>query len=156
MALEIARQLRARGEEMSLVALLDPLFAHYRSLATLGYRAMKRVIQAIDPLARGRRIRLLRVLSAMVQDEGLQTHLKVLDGQRLQPYPGEVVLFQTRTSFLVRPPGVIAQWRRIATGGLRVRYAPGTHHSFMRPPHVHELARLLDAHIGKAEEPARA
>jgi thioesterase domain-containing protein len=156
MALEIARQLRAQGEEMRLVALLDPLFAHYRALATLGYRAMKRAIQAVDPLAKGRRIRLLRILSAMIRDEGLETHLKLLEGHRPEPYPGEVVLFQTRTSFLVRPPGVIAQWRRIAAGGLRVRYAPGTHHSFMRPPHVLELARLLDAHMDEAGQPARA
>ena len=146
MALEIARRLSTQGEDVRLLAILDPLFAHYRNLASVGFSAMKQAIDGI-PWPVRRRFRTLRILTAMVRDEALAFHLRALNGHRPAPYPGRIDLFWTRTPFPLRPPRALAQWRAIGGGGLVVHTAPGTHHSFMRPPHVHQLARELDAMI---------
>ena len=146
MALEIARRLSAQGEQVGLLAILDPLFAHYRHLAIAGFTAMKRAVDRIPPSAT-KRFRILRILTAMVRDEALAFHLRALNGHRPAPYRGRIDLFWTRTPFPLRPPRALSQWRAIGGGGLVVHPAPGTHHSFMRPPHVYHLARTLDAMI---------
>jgi thioesterase domain-containing protein len=143
-ALEIGRRLMEAGERVELLAIFDPLFADYGDLAVFGYRAMKRGIDALNP-AITRRSRLLRILTAMVRDEALAFHLRALQGHRPAPYPGTIHLFWTRTPFPLRPPRALSRWRAIGGDGLIVHRAPGTHHSFMRPPHVHRLAGTLDA-----------
>lgn len=147
-ALEIARRLRQQGHEVGVVAVLDPLFARYRNIAVAGYRAMKWTVESVSP-AVARRFRILRILNAMVRDEALAFHLHALNGHRPLPYPGEIHLFWTRTPFPLRPPRAMSHWRAIGGGGLIVHRAPGTHHSFMRPPHVQCLASTLDAMIDR-------
>jgi thioesterase domain-containing protein len=146
MALEIARRLSEQGEDVRLLAILDPLFAHYRHLAIAGFNVMKRAVDGLHP-SMTRRLRILRILTAMVRDEALAFHLRALNGHRPAPYRGRIDLFWTRTPFPLRPPRALAEWRAIGGGGLVVHQAPGTHHSFMRPPHVHQLAQALDAMI---------
>lgn len=145
-ALEIARRLSVHGEEVRVLAILDPLFAHYRNLAVAGFNAMKRTIDVM-PASVTKRFRILRILTAMVRDDALAFHLRALNGHRPAPYPGRIDLFWTRTPFPLRPPRALAQWRAIGGGGLVVHTLPGTHHSFMRPPHVQQLARTLDSLI---------
>jgi thioesterase domain-containing protein len=146
MALAIARRLLEQGQDVCLLAIMDPLFAHYRKLAVVGFNAMKRVVDGVPPSVT-RRSRLLRILTAMVHDDALAFHLRALNGHRPGPYAGRIDLFWTRTPFPLRPPRALAEWRAIGGARLVVHKAPGTHHSFMRPPHVHQLARALDAMI---------
>jgi hypothetical protein len=142
LALEMARQLQAEGREVALLVMLDPLFLRYTRLERLSWLAFERIVSLLTPFAS--RSRHFRILSAMVQDQGLQRHLQVLKDYVPQPYPGRITLVEARWSrFPVRPPGFIAAWKKIALGGLDRRRPTGTHHSFMRPPHVGILGRQL-------------
>lgn len=141
LALEMASRLVAQGREVGLVALLDPLFVRYAGPARVGYVAMERVVRFLLPYAG--RSRWFKILSAMIQDPGLERHLMALEGYRPQPYSGRVTLIATRWSWVLRPPGFLADLRRIARGGLDRWRPTGTHHSFMRPPHVGLLGKRL-------------
>lgn len=143
LALEMARLLRAEGRAVGLVAMFDPLFLHYSRPARLGYRALERIIQLLTPVAGNTRP--VKILSAMIQDQGLQRHLRALERHVPQPYEGRVALIEARWSRFFRTPGFIRGWRRIARGGLDRWHPTGTHHSFMRPPHVGRLGKELGA-----------
>lgn len=142
LALEMARQLLAQGREVAMLVMLDPLFLRYSRLEQISWRVLERTVAMLVPLAGGTRP--VKILSAMVQDQGLQRHLRALQNHVPQPYPGRITLVEARWSrFPLRPPRFIADWKRIALGGLDRRRPTGTHHSFMRPPHVGILGQQL-------------
>ena len=141
LALEMARQLKAQGRAVGLVAMFDPLFLRYSLPARVGWSVLERTVRLLSPIAGGTRP--VKILSAMTQDQGLRRHLRTLEGHRPQPYDGRVVLIEANWSRLVRTPGFLKGWRRIARGGLDRWHPGGTHHGFMRPPHVGRLGRKL-------------
>jgi hypothetical protein len=141
LALEMARQLQGQGREVALLVMLDPLFLRYSRLEQLFWIAFKRAISVLAPYAGAGRH--FRILSAMTQDQGLRRHLQLLENHAPQPYAGRVTLIEARWSSLLRPPNFIPSWRRIALGGLERHHPGGTHHSFMRPPHVRDLGKQL-------------
>lgn len=147
LALEMASQLERQGEQVSLLVMLDPLFVRYSRLDQLFWLALTRVVLFLAPYAGGGRT--IKVLSAMVQDQGLQRHVRVLEKHVPQPYAGRVTLIEARWSAFLRRPGSIAAWKRIARGGLDRHHSTGTHHSFMRPPHVGELGKQLVAWVAQ-------
>jgi thioesterase domain-containing protein len=148
MALEIAIQLRAQGEVVGLVALLDPLFIRYTRFEHLSYLGLQRVCRLVEKIL-PTKPRLLQILAAMFEDEGLESHLKALAGYKPDHYPGEIVFYQARWS-LGRSPMLVRQWRWFTRARLKVETAPGDHHTFIRPPHVKELARRLRSELQKA------
>jgi thioesterase domain-containing protein len=148
MALEIAIQLRAQGEVVGLVALLDPLFIRYTRLEHLSYHGLQRVCRLVEKIVPSKP-RLLQILAAMFEDEGLESHLKALTGYKPHRYPGDVVFYQARWS-LGRSPLLVRQWKWFTRARLKVETAPGDHHTFIRPPHVKELARRLRSELQKA------
>ena len=147
LALEMARQLQAQGREVALLVMLDPLFLRYSRLDQLFWRTLDRMVAMVAPFAGGRRI--VRILSAMMQDRGLQQHVRILENHVPQPFGGRITLIEAQWSFLLRRPRFIAGWKRIAGGGLDRRFTKGTHHSFMRPPHVGALGRQLGAWVAQ-------
>ena len=109
MALAIAIQLRARGREVALVAPLDPMFIRYTRFEHLSYLLLQRVCGAIQKVLPWQP-RVLKILAAMFQDEGLDAHLKALAGYRMERYPDEITLFQSSVSF-GRSPLLVRQWK---------------------------------------------
>ena len=148
MALEMAIQLRARGEAVGLVALLDPLFIRYTRFEHLSYHALQGVCRAVEKIL-PRKPRVLQILDAMFEDEGLDLHLEALAGYKPAHYAGEIVFYQARWS-IGRSPLLVRQWKWFTRARLKVETAPGDHHTFIRPPHVKELARRLRSELGKA------
>jgi len=144
-ALEMARQLRAGGASVAAVYMLDPLFAKYRRFEFLCYRAMELTVAALKPLAG--RTRAWKIMSAMVQDRGLQRHMLVLRGAPLLPYDGRVTVVEAWGSRFVRPPTFLFDLRRVALGGVERWRQSATHHAFMRPPYVHQFGRELAARM---------
>jgi thioesterase domain-containing protein len=154
LALEMARQLRAQGRAVGLVAMFDPLFLRYSLPARVGWRVLEWAVRRMTPVAGGTRP--VKILSAMTQDPGLRRHLRALEGYDPQPYDGRVVLIEADWSPLVRTPFFLRGWRRIARGGLDRWHPGGTHHGFMRPPHVGRLGRRLAAWMAQqAHRPAQ-
>ena len=141
MALEIAIQLRAQGETVGLVAALDPLFIRYTPFERRCYLWFQRVCRAVGKLLPGKP-RLLQILTAMFEDQGLDTHLECLTGYKPDRYPGEIMFFRARWS-MGRSPLLVRQWRWNTGARVKVAAIPGDHHTFIRPPHVAEVARLL-------------
>jgi len=153
MALEIAIQLRAQGEVVGVVALLDPLFIRYTRSEHLSYHALQGVCRMVEKILPSKP-RVLQILTAMFEDDGLETHLKTLAGYKPDHYPGDIVFYQARWA-LGRSPLLVRQWKWFTKAPLKVETVPGDHHTFIRPPHVKELARRLQQELreGRASCP---
>jgi|SRR5579859_1987099 len=141
LALEMAIQLRARGESVGLVALLDPLFIRYTRFEHLSYIGLQRACAVVEKILPWKP-RLLQILSAMFQDKGLDRHLEALVGYTPGHYPGELVFYQARWS-ICRSPLLVQQWKWFTRARLRLETVPGDHHTFLRPPHVAGLAQRM-------------
>jgi len=145
LALEMARHLQEQGQEVGLLVLFDPLFVRYSRLEQFSYGALKRVLQMIEPYVQRTRFNLFRILTAMVHDQGLERHFRVLENYEPEPYAGRIAIIEAKWSCFLRPPRFVAAWKRIARGGLTRHHAQGDHHSFLRPPHARELGKKLSA-----------
>jgi thioesterase domain-containing protein len=148
MALEIAIQLRAQGEVVGLVALLDPLFIRYTRFECLCYHRLQQVCRVVEKIL-PMKLRILQILAAMFKDQGLDTHLEALAGYKPDNYPGDIVFYRARWS-IGRSPLLVHQWKWFTQARLKVETVPGDHHTFIRPPHVKELARQLRSELRKA------
>jgi len=141
MALEMAIQLRAKGESVALVALFDPLFIRYTRFEHLSYIGLQRacaVVEKILPV----KPRIMQILSAMFNDKGLDRHLEALAGYTPDHYPGEITFYQARWS-VCRSPLLVRQWKWFTQSRIRLETVPGDHHTFLRPPNVAGLALRL-------------
>jgi amino acid adenylation domain-containing protein len=163
LAYEIARQLRAEGEPVGLLALLDTILPS----AFPSSRA-RRLARGAVRWARSRGGWLAKVLDALpeLQDELVcDVRNEIGDGEStdhllqrmrlyrrafiayeaaIEPYAGDVLL--VRAGDRVEP---LAHgepdfgWSRHVRGKLMVREAPGDHLGLLRPPHVAQVAALL-------------
>lgn len=148
LALEVALQLRARGEQIGLLAILDPLFARYTRFEHLCYHGLQRVFRVAEMLLPAKP-RAMHVLKAMFEDQGLEAHLEALAGYKPDHYPGEIVYYRARWS-VGRSPLLVRQWKWFTRARFRVEKVSGGHHTFIRPPHVKELAGRLRLELEKA------
>jgi thioesterase domain-containing protein len=145
--IEVARSLRQDGDEVPYLALFDPNSVKYTSFfdrALRGY--FSRSVLALAPLMERWHVRSWEILAAFVTDKGLQSHFQVLGDYQPEPYPGEMTLFRASQSRWL-PYSRIGGFKEIARGGLRVHVTPGNHHTFIRHPHVVEVAARLDADL---------
>ena len=143
-AWEMARQLKARGEEVEFLALIDA-HAHPGMLLPPGSNlgeVVKDLLafelqQFAGHLDDHPRLVALRKL--------LEHHLRALSVYAPGPYAGDVVLLQATEVF---DPVIQEQdngWRPLTSGGLQVHRIPGTHHTILAPPNVDLLAQQLRA-----------
>jgi len=135
-AFEIAQQLRAQGQAVALLALIEPtppsvpgLRAGMSSLASI----LRRAVRRFGPQARG----FLRRSSAELETYA-RLKAKVIANMRAatryvpRMFPGRIVLFLTGES-LEGPSGHSRLgWREWATGGAQIVAVPGTHDSVTR------------------------
>lgn len=163
-AFEMARQLRAEGDEIGLLALLDTypaqparfvqrLAGHATNLRGLslsekfGYVAQKarfvprkikgRVWRAIFESLENFGRTIPRVLHSVTEFNSLAAHRYVP-----QAYDGRVTLFWA-SGDLRGSNDLVAGWRALATGGMEVQEIPGDHLNIIKEPHVAELANKL-------------
>ena len=171
-AYEMAQQLRAAGERVGLLALLDTYQHHGRrrfghlpvwiepdkdalSGATLAAAAQRLALRSRF-LALNARTALWRGLfgtvwrfceiSRLAMPKPLQrpvaANLLAVRSYRLPPYDGDAVLFAASRYSWDRKDWD-AGWRALVRGGLDVEPIPGLHHEILEEPNVGVLARTL-------------
>jgi amino acid adenylation domain-containing protein len=156
-AFEMAQQLHAQGQKVSLLALFDAF-----------------VLNSIKPLSLGERLfghfgKLLRLGPTYVLEKGKNSipwiksvaHVQQKDAEYIayeqigkkytpQIYPGRVLLFQasnldTLASWYKIDPQF--GWGKLAGGGLETYVVPGDLHHIFKEPGVQVLAENLRAHL---------
>jgi thioesterase domain-containing protein/acyl carrier protein len=166
-ALEIAQQLHAMGEQVGLVGLLDTWHPGY----SMGWllRA-KRWTQYVRKTFTGPyKVRYLRsllrqkywqiryLLHIASRKNVPQSFARVLDANSLaarnytpRPYPGRVVLFKAAAD--QADPRLDAQmgWGGLATEGLEVHEVPGTHLDLFQPIGAAVLAQQIEGCLERA------
>ena len=184
-AFEVARQLRAKNEEIALLVLFETVCPNLQQDLRLFDDAQlaERIVRGYD--------RNFRVPEAVGIDEKLTYILDYLKTSNLIPsnkdlqafktflgiwrrradytaetYNGEVVLFRTRGSSMLNenlihmpPPRSVAMeslgWSTVARA-LNIISVPGQHSNFMFLPHAPTVAAKLRDHVSSMLEPALA
>ena len=184
-AFVMARQLRAAGERVDLLALLDPysrmgrlreplkpwLGSQWQVMRSLGapavpgylWRRMRRFSARWSE--RGRLLGLrLALRHYRGREEALPGFLRrpedvlslARDSYRPEPYAGSAVLFQAERNIRT-PADAHAGWRELVQGGLEVYPLACKHHEIMEEPYVQDLARELTTRLnGKSNGTGRA
>ncbi|RYG54817.1 alpha/beta fold hydrolase, partial [bacterium] len=174
-ALEMARHLREQSQEVALLVLMDTYFPglqrrspslprkfsiHMRYLRDLegAQRAdyintRVKKLQKVVPLKR----------ATMASDSGESRKQKweqdnaVIQLRRafaryhVEPYEGTITLFSARTRFLVADE--LGAWLKVAKGGIKQHFVPGTHNAVITEPHVRHVAALLTRCLKQAQSP---
>lgn len=164
-AFEMAKRLRADGEEVKLLALLDSYGPNLRwktprmekwlegtlreGLRFIIRRAKARLRRDYDSISHALRIRYYRWTGRPVPYELrdiwlTQSFLDAAATYRPAPYDGKVTLLLARD---VEPPEGAQRcqygWQGLVPGGLDVYEVPGTHHTLTHNPNAAELASTL-------------
>jgi thioesterase domain-containing protein/acyl carrier protein len=174
-AYEMACQLRASGEGVALLALLDTnvpdAAAPPRDAAEAAAQLVARQfsLDADDPADRqlDGDSRLERLLARAHEQghlahevdlrwvrwlvDGFRIGVEAVQRYRPRPYDGRLVLLCAADNPMDAPDPTLG-WSALARGGVDVHSVPGTHQSIVRPPHVHAVADRLRACV----DPARA
>lgn len=144
-ALEMARQLRAEGAEVDLLALLDswsPAVCAAEPTEAEVRETVDRDLGAAAGLIDGEQ--LTRIKSVY------RAHLQALFGYRPEPWLDESV-FTTlfRAELLPGVPDIHANgWGDLILGDLEICQVPGDHYSMLARPQVNVLAQRLAARLG--------
>jgi len=176
-ALEMARRLEARGERVSLLALVDPspasppvreldevsaLLLVARDLGGLAGRPPRIDAAELAALVDGRRTDL--VIERAMESGGLPSDLGVERVRELiQVYlahlraglayePGPTASPIALLAAADGPAGRHAAWEPLALGGFGLYPVPGDHYSLVRAPAVDALARTLRTLLDLADD----
>jgi amino acid adenylation domain-containing protein len=160
-ALEVAQQLLAQGEEVALLALLDTGLPHNPDESGQEYG----LDRTLEELARLGPDELLPYLWNHAQKLGLvdtgtpvelvrqilddlkrlfHLHLSLADAYALRPYAGKITLFRPAESPVAVSKSADRGWAGWAAS-VEVHTVPGQHHSMVKEPHARELAAKLSA-----------
>jgi len=160
-AFEMAQQLQVQGQQVALLALVEPtpplvpgLRAYFNPLVSM----LRRVVQRS-----GHHSRNLLQRSSAEQGAYIRLRLKVIANQWAlrryvpQPYPGPIHLFLTSES-LRSPHAPRLGWRELTADGAEVHQIPGTHDTVtgmndtpIEEAHMQVLAEQLRACIDDAQ-----
>jgi amino acid adenylation domain-containing protein len=179
-AYEMARQLRAQGQQVAVLALLDtPVSITADSAAAA--RTMARWIRTVrfnaryalhvGPVAFARlkarnwrmraRIRLWTLrhwLAGSADPTGLgveEAFLVALRNYVPAPYEGDATLFRAKDEFVSDSDPTLG-WGRLVQGRLEIREISGDHDTILYEPHIGMLARVLDSCLHAVQASARA
>jgi len=167
----MARMLRAAGESVELLALLDTYHPHLEvresrlrqllagisseGVSYLWRRARLRLGRELRDLASRWRIRWERLLGHVVPLELRDfwlTHAFFRAELRYhpRPYPGPLFVLRAREAAPSSEHiGADLGWAGLADGGVDAHDVSGNHETFVMEPHVQEVASILNAHLEK-------
>jgi amino acid adenylation domain-containing protein len=156
-AFEMACQLRAQGEQVGLLAILDSLPPAFRLLE---------LVQTTWAFLRLKNVRLVqqRFYRFVLQNLGLsnlrkfrtvsEAHYWALFGYRPPPYHGSAVLFRGVDAGYSRDGS--QGWSRFVTGDLDICTLPTEHGGMVKEPMVRVLAQKLEVYLQRAAQVPRA
>lgn len=159
-AYEMAQQLRANGELVSLLALLDTYAGRLRSVSGSVLRMMMRPscrsLFHDMPKAAGESLqrRLRGLLISRVLKNVLRSNQTASDRYVLQPYDGKITLFRASELSLRSFEELYSQWTNLALGGMELQEITGDHGGILVSPQVDVLAAKLKACVDKNAVPA--
>ena len=145
-AYEMAQQLVAQNEEVSLLALVDS------EPPRLGRPGLRYYLLRLAHHAKHRQLTEALLRKARKDSSGGQDIQQIRDAivrvsVRYIPrtYPGQIVYFlaEDRQNITGKPRSGAGAWRELAAGELDVRVVPGDHSQVLKEPHVQALARQL-------------
>jgi thioesterase domain-containing protein len=180
-AFEMAQQLRAQGQEVALLALLDTYSAVVKKLPPLqriGRLIMLLRIGRVDVFLQkislfmlsgieklGRGIKQIRRSFYRGDNQAVPVHLQdftyqmendqALDLYTPQPYPGAITFFKSsdRLTYEFEPETANPEvgWRTLARGKMEVFDIPGDHLGMLEEPNVQVLGENLKACLAQVQ-----
>jgi thioesterase domain-containing protein len=163
-AFEMARQLRAQGRDVALLALFDTGLRAKVSMPTR-LRLHARRLRRLGPLryVRGMTESILRIIAYRMWlrfgyslsprfSSTVFANMRVSSSYKAQPYPGRVTLFRAADSWEESGRGPYLGWDHVAVGGVEVHEVPGDHVTLLEEPHVRVLAARLKTCLAKHEQ----
>jgi thioesterase domain-containing protein len=149
-AYEMAQQLRAAGDEVPLLALIDSYAPH------LHEQAMRHDMPFYTPIKEFMLNRMVEhKLSEGKAISGRLRHFHIIDtynrairGYRAKAYGGRLMVFRSMDGWGTIDMG----WHDLANGGFFLYKVPGDHYSIIREPNIERLARVLQDSIDQTEE----
>lgn len=175
-ALELGRQLMAQGQQVALLALIDPVLHGYFERTLHSYwlgllrlplkdklRHVARTLRRLwANIRQAIHYRMLCITTKIHQSAGRSpasfsddvqvTNRRALRKHARRAYPGRLTLFVTREP----PPGLRPSldprvvWGELVTGGVHLVEISGEQHSFLGHPHVEAFAERLRACLDNA------
>lgn len=155
-AYEMAQQLRASGEEVRLLAIIDSGILYAFAVMTtvfpkeeLGLFDTLR-LPAVEQLSQFRR----RTAPARLIPEDAHeelagriyrlfvTNMRAVLSYQAKPYDGEVTVFQASEKFVRSRHQPYGEWSRLCDE-VRLQMVPGNHLTLIHAPHVNQLAAKL-------------
>jgi amino acid adenylation domain-containing protein len=157
-ALEMAQQLRAQGETVGFLGLIDTLvLSLYGDLHRFPLLPLHRQIAnffRLPPLeiwlALNTKYRLWADKSAAAVEalEGC-----IWEAYRPERYSGDLTLFTAKLRSVRRSmPSMAADWRRLIDGRVKIHEVPGQHRTVVVDPNARVLAAKLAACLGQDQE----
>jgi thioesterase domain-containing protein len=80
-----------------------------------------------------------------------QAHLEAMSAHTDQPFDGKVILLRTRGQPLLSSLEEDFCWGRLAKGGVKIRFVPGSHENVFMEPNVRALAAELQAALTEVQ-----
>ncbi len=138
MAVEMARQVEAAGEEVACLVAFDSQAPRIGGLRKRLSRRWKRLMEESSGSAEA---------SAADAAESFAQHIKRAKRRhRPKIYPGRVTLFSCEGSIAKQS----ADWEKSTGGRVDSEQVPGDHSTLFREPHVQTVAQRLDARLAEA------
>jgi amino acid adenylation domain-containing protein len=181
-ALEMARHLRAQGEPVGLLAVIDAQlpqaaapspfdnqlhllqrFAQNIGLDVERFGPMAEHIQQLTPEAQLNALleqaKQERLIPADIEPAQLRWRFRVFEANnralytyKPEVYPGRITFLQAREPLPGAQLPSLDGWRALAGGGFEQHAIPGDHLSIVRQPHVQALAEQLASCIAGCEK----
>jgi len=163
-AFEIARMLRAEGEEVGVLALFDTFAGKHESNRELLAKLWRLPFSEKVSYVTHKTKQYAKTLTRKLQHGFLRPALiKVRKGIQqagarytATPYEGSVVLFRASRKSLRGTHDPYAGWKELALGGLEIHEIPGDHVGIVLEPQVRILARHLRNCIEQAQTQAKS
>lgn len=157
-ALEMAQQLHAQGQQIGLLALFDTFAGHSKSKSSLLLKffalPLRRKIAYLEQKTRftinGIRRWIYRLSLPRVLKDVRAAHQVAHSNYVMRQYPGIVTLFIPFDPSLRSSEDPRAEWQNFAAG-IEVYEIPGDHDSLLDEPHVQVLAYRLAACIAASQ-----
>ncbi|MCL1463267.1 type I polyketide synthase [Argonema galeatum] len=173
-AFEMAQQLKALGEEIALLTLIDtpgpgqmPVLAMEDDTAILVYllgvgfslSLSFDVLQKLDPDEQlVYFLEQVKIANRVVPpDFGLpqirqflhlfKVHAQAMRNYIPRIYPGRIIFFRAIEQNEVNPKNPELPWIEVAVGGIEVKEVPGNHITMNYPPHVQVMAEQLKGYL---------
>lgn len=158
-AYEMAQRLRAQGEEVGFLGLLDT-YTHNWSKPALFLRLLRLPPRRSCALAYSRAVRYVKEARSNVEALFLSRHLKQVrrtlhhasDAYVPKPYFGKITFFRPTEKSIRDSDDPRSGWGELARGELEIYDVPGGHNNILAEPQVSSLAQQLKSSLNKAQE----